>query len=760
MQGASKTTSRDVQPGVRGVPTLNKDVLRIAGIMPWGPLETATTISDFDHFRDVFAPGYGFLLNYETCAQMQQWFLGKGRKAVVTRVTHKVLGVTTATKATRTAQTAATAPTQGAQTGTVAAPFTLAAGDTFIGNVDAVGNQTLTITATAGLLECTNAENYALVTGQDITVKIDAGGVQTIAFLTAEFANIAAATAEEVAAVINAKIVGAKAAATSGGTKVTITSDRLGTGSSVEVTGGTANVALAFAGGLNSGAGNVSNVVSVSIAELKALLEATWTNGGGVTVSDSAGYMTVTADTAGSAGSILVAAASTADTKVGWDNATHSGTDGAAVNTLKIDGKYYGTLGNSITYDVALATNGLAAYFDMKVYLYGGLKETHRNLSMDSTDAQYVEDVINTRAGYSKLIKVTDQAAVGTPTQRKPAVATGQALTGGGDGLAGLNDADFYGSSTYLDGFYAFSQNPLGDILVCPDRPTVTLQNAALYMCETVWQGKCVFIPDPPDGSDKAAIAVHMASLTSTEYGTGMPWPRVLVPNPDKTIYGQADVIEIGPSCSWAARMAKNSQQYEDGEFHQPGNQVHGLLANVVGLEGETDPEARHEVRNEGVRDYVTDFRVNPIIEGQLLGGGRGVWVNDVQNLKPTSVLWASVGEVRGVAACRKDIEAYMETRRTQANSQENRLTDKDAIDGYLVGRTIKGCFASKSAVEAFYVNTDPLGNSLNNPLEQEAQNYHILVGLATARPSRFVDLQFTRDTRAIESYVQQQLAA
>lgn len=53
MQGASKITLRDVQPGIRGVPTLNKDVLRIAGVTPWGPLETPTTIFDFDHFREI-----------------------------------------------------------------------------------------------------------------------------------------------------------------------------------------------------------------------------------------------------------------------------------------------------------------------------------------------------------------------------------------------------------------------------------------------------------------------------------------------------------------------------------------------------------------------------------------------------------------------------------------------------------------------------------------------------------------------------------
>ncbi len=90
----------------------------------------------------------------------------------------------------------------------------------------------------------TIAETYALADGQTLTVKVDDGAVQTALFETADFAAIGAATAAEVAAVIDSDIAGAGAADISG--LVRIESDTDGPGSALEITGGTANGALGF----------------------------------------------------------------------------------------------------------------------------------------------------------------------------------------------------------------------------------------------------------------------------------------------------------------------------------------------------------------------------------------------------------------------------------------------------------------------------------------------------------------------------------
>lgn len=108
--------------------------------------------------------------------------------------------------------------------------------------------------------ETTNAQTYNIAPGATTTVKIDRGGVQTITYLASDFADPTHATAPEVAAAINRQIVGAVATATSGATKVTITSNLRGVGSFVEVTGGTANAALAF---------NVAEVAGTGTSEFR-----------------------------------------------------------------------------------------------------------------------------------------------------------------------------------------------------------------------------------------------------------------------------------------------------------------------------------------------------------------------------------------------------------------------------------------------------------------------------------------------------------
>lgn len=89
-----------------------------------------------------------------------------------------------------------------------------------------------------------NAQTYALSNGMNLLVKVDDGAVQTVTFLTGDFAIIGAATAAEVAAKIDSVLIGAGSAADTN--KVRITSDEDGPASAIHVTGGTSNTALGF----------------------------------------------------------------------------------------------------------------------------------------------------------------------------------------------------------------------------------------------------------------------------------------------------------------------------------------------------------------------------------------------------------------------------------------------------------------------------------------------------------------------------------
>ncbi len=102
----------------------------------------------------------------------------------------------------------------------------------------------------AGTRWSDNAQPYNLSNGQNLVLKVDGGGSQTAVFNTGEFSNIAAATAAEVAAVINAETTGCLAEVEGG--RVRVKSDTTGPTSSIEVVSATA-AALGFAVGTGSG---------------------------------------------------------------------------------------------------------------------------------------------------------------------------------------------------------------------------------------------------------------------------------------------------------------------------------------------------------------------------------------------------------------------------------------------------------------------------------------------------------------------------
>lgn len=98
---------------------------------------------------------------------------------------------------------------------------------------------------TSAALESGNGGTYDLANNQTLLISVDGGTPQTITFVTGDFVDIDAATADEVVTKINASLTGAVASVTNT-TYVTLTSSTGGSGSKIQVTGGTANTALGF----------------------------------------------------------------------------------------------------------------------------------------------------------------------------------------------------------------------------------------------------------------------------------------------------------------------------------------------------------------------------------------------------------------------------------------------------------------------------------------------------------------------------------
>lgn len=107
------------------------------------------------------------------------------------------------------------------------------------------------LAGTSGTVLSGNSEPFGLASGELLEIQVDDGPTQAAGMNPADFADIANATAAEVAAVIDAQTVGIGAADVGG--QVELTSNSEGAGSSIRVLGGSANDGLQFPAMLDRG---------------------------------------------------------------------------------------------------------------------------------------------------------------------------------------------------------------------------------------------------------------------------------------------------------------------------------------------------------------------------------------------------------------------------------------------------------------------------------------------------------------------------
>lgn len=735
---ASKVVIVEEEPRVRSVTGVSTAILGVVGVTERGPVGTPTLVNSFEGYLNVFG---SYVANGDVAQAVAGFFDNGGTTAYITRTVHYTDITDPATKtslpASVTLSTSTASPSGGTVLGTVTGPFALTPGDTLLITTDAGGPTTATFSATAAARE-SGAGTFALSNGQTLTVSVNGGSVQTISFLTAEFATIGAATAAEVAAVINAKIVGAKASVTST-TKVTITSDKRGTGSAINVTGGTANAALAYTTGSVSGTGNVADISVVTVAEVKTVVEAAVT---GITVANDSGKVRITRNTTGASATVQVTAASTADDELGLDNAVHAGSSGSPVSTLQVAGKYDGTYAHNIKAQVSDATSGNGAEFNLSVVRGGLIVEVFPNLSMDDTASNYVETVVNNATTGSKFVTVTDLDAGISVSGDRPANATSAFMSGGNDGLVGLVDADFTGASSAngKTGLRAFDTVQDLTLLIVPGRATSAVHNAMLTYCETTRDKQVFAVLDPPANQTATGMVTYVettaALLNASEFGA-IYWPRVKVLNPSTTVFGNDALITVPPSGIIAGVYARTDAATAGGVYQPPAGTERGTLLGVLGFE--TD-----EVLEEAKRDLVFPKRINPL----TVFPGSARHIDGARTLK-SGGNFPTVAERRGAIFIEQSVKNGIQFARHSNNNAQLRATVERTVTAFLLQQLKNGAFRTNVPATAFFVD---FSEALNPPSVQFAGQLIGRIGIATNKPAEFIVLRFSQDTRALDA--------
>lgn len=760
---ASKIVVVEEPPSIRNIPGVPTAIAAFLGITERGPVRVPQFLTSFEEFVSVFG---GYITGSDLPLAVAGAFQNGATAIWVSRLVHytDILDSATATAV----KGEFLIPDRGGAAAaaildSAVGPFALVPAQQLDVNVDGAGTDSLVFAATPALVLTGNAEPYALVNLDTLVYQTNAAlddsalGIQrTITFLTADFSAIGAATAEEVAFVINRDGIGISADVTTGGTTVTIRSDARGAQGTVNILAASTAIAagkLNIASGSVTSAGpnNVNLIDAVTALEIAALLTALpLTAGTSTTVTTTTADDTIrmTGVTTGVGGTVVIEATTTAlGIFTGALPITQTGSAVAIADSLKAIARDPGSHIASYSILIEAPTSGDAGSFNLRVIRNGATQESWPNLTMVQTDVRYAETFVNANSG---LIDLEDQFSAATTPNNLPALGTYNTWVSQDDGLTGITDSDYVGSDAGKTGMYAFDQVDNITLLVVPGRATSAVHNAMIAYCEVQRVGACFAILDPPEGLDEQAIKTYVKTTAGlkglTEFGA-IYWPRVEILNPSESIFGVTtnNRLTVPPSGYLMGMFARTDASQAGGVYQAPAGVEIGRLFGVLGFE--TD-----DTLDERKRDVVFPELINPITA--IDGSPRHV--DGARTLKQNGN-FPSVSERRGVIFIEQSLKAGLLFAKHRNNDRRLRMEVRRTIEAFLLIQYNDGAFRGSTAAESFYVD---VSDALNPIEEIFAGRLNARIGLATQKPAEFIILTFTQDTRALEERLQEQLGS
>jgi len=219
-------------------------------------------------------------------------------------------------------------------------PFNLEAGEHLDVDISGQPTQVFTFTGTQAVRNGSGAYVPVNLNGQTLQIQFSGYDPTTITFtgLTNP------APVQEVLDYVNPRLRGGSMSAAAN--VFSFKADQYGSGSKVNILGGTAVAALMHAVGVTMGTGNVANVDKVTAQEVVDVVNAT-ISGGSATTTTNGGVMIETLATGDSA-TIQVATSTTAE-GLGFDNTLHRGSDADFMESILVRAENPGAWGNSVS---------------------------------------------------------------------------------------------------------------------------------------------------------------------------------------------------------------------------------------------------------------------------------------------------------------------------------------------------------------------------------------------------------------------------
>lgn len=653
------------------------------------------------YLRDASGPAYG-------AYAVRGFFDNGGAMAYVTRVVNTVAG--SATAATITSNAGPWTVTPG---GTLS--FTTNLSGTPINATFNAGGATLT--GGAGPFDLDDGG-----VGRQLTLTINGTARGPHQFDPADFpaGGLGAATAGEVAAVLNREFPGIQAFVDAADNLLRVRTDRRGTGATLAASG-TAAAELGLAGGAAAGSGNVADIDAVTPAEARAILAAVLEPAPlGFLVTEDDGQITIQHPNSGVTETIqVVADAAGTDSTFGFDNDLHAGTDGdpaaaatpASLNIgsglLIVTAGYRGeedrgAWGNDLR--VEIAANG--ALFDLTVFRGDGddrvTLESWPALSMDDSASNYVETIVNDEVAGSKYVTVQASGAANPP------VTTATPLAGGGNGqFAPGTDTDAYAAA-----FDLFETIDI-QLLCCPESEEPDVVIAGLDHCANM--GDRMFAGQTPRTNDMGAALTYGKQFQANKrYGAlYFPWIQINDPIGSR--------IWIPPTGHVLGVYARTER--ERGIWKAPAG-------NAALVQGALD--VRFHITNRDHTALVKEGSVNAI----RFIPGQGIVVDSSRTLS-TNPLWIYVNVRLLFNFVKSSLMQGLRWTVQEPNTSE--LWNKvkfNSVTPFLLGLWRRGAFGPGTPDEVFTVKIDAENNT---PADIQQGRLNIEVYFYPSRPAETI---------------------
>lgn len=267
-------------------------------------------------------------------------------------------------------------------------------------------------------------------------------------------------------------------------------------------------------------------------------------------------------------------------------------------DTLKISASSPGTWGDKLKVVISESALDPEHLFTITVIDGDENVETIADVSMDDESEYYIE---NQKSAY---LSFEDLASTSGADVDRPALGT-YSLSGGDDGIAGINDADYIGSATNRTGMYAFDEIDDALQLAIPGVSAPAVISAGLAYCEN--RKDLVFVTETPFNlTPQEAVEFRM--------GKGVYTHAPFVSNYGAMYYGKPKVYDIvqqkerfiSPIGDVLGVMSVNDNVGD--ESHVPAGSRRGRILNALGVDENLGARGRL-----GEGNYACENQLNPI---------------------------------------------------------------------------------------------------------------------------------------------------